>query len=203
MRISSSRFHCSSTPSTDSASVSSTMVSSTSCSSAPSLASSLAPSVTRLSSASAAPAGSFFVDCAHAVEPRLAQDDVEGAPTVEDIKPRQHAHSSDRDFAPPSPIRPYCLAVRYTQPPRCRQQVAGDGLALATAVAPANVVMPGLQGNSVVGAVFNPTIDVHALNHAPILSLIRFYNEDFGITLQDTVPIRAQNVTNWLTEPMF
>ncbi|KAJ7016925.1 hypothetical protein C8F04DRAFT_1158877 [Mycena alexandri] len=84
-----------------------------------------------------------------------------------------------------------------------RKQVAGDGLALATAVAPANVVVPALQGNSVVGAAFNPTIDVHTLNHAPILSLIRFYNEDFGITLQDTVPIRVQKVTNWLTEPMF
>ncbi|KAJ7919755.1 hypothetical protein B0H13DRAFT_1868169 [Mycena leptocephala] len=84
-----------------------------------------------------------------------------------------------------------------------RKQVAGDGLALATTVAAGNAVMPGLQGNPAVGAVFSPTIDVHALTHAGILSLIRFYNEDFGITLQDTVPIRAQKVTNWLVEPMF
>jgi hypothetical protein len=63
------------------------------------------------------------------------------------------------------------------------RQVSGDGLALATAVAPPNLAVPGLQGNSI-GAVFNPTIDVQTLNHAPILSLIRFYNEDFGVALQ-------------------
>ncbi|KAJ7501037.1 hypothetical protein B0H11DRAFT_1993426 [Mycena galericulata] len=84
-----------------------------------------------------------------------------------------------------------------------RKQVAADGLALATALAPANVPVPPLQGNAVVGAVFNATIDVRALNHAMILSLIRFYNEDFGITVPDTVPVRSQKVTNWLIEPMF
>ncbi|KAJ7312638.1 hypothetical protein DFH08DRAFT_1044305 [Mycena albidolilacea] len=77
-----------------------------------------------------------------------------------------------------------------------RKQVAGDGLALATVLAPPNLMVPGLQGNSVVGATFSPTIDAHTLNHGPILSLIRFYNEDFGITLQDTVPIRAQKVSD-------
>jgi hypothetical protein len=95
-----------------------------------------------------------------------------------------------------------CLSTKLTSQKILDRQVSGDGLALATAVAPPNLAVPGLQGNSI-GAVFNPTIDVQTLNHAPILSLIRFYNEDFGITLQDTVPIRTQKVTNWLTEPMF
>ncbi|KAJ7501372.1 hypothetical protein B0H11DRAFT_2373528 [Mycena galericulata] len=86
-----------------------------------------------------------------------------------------------------------------------KKQVAGDGLALATALAPVNpnVNVPPPQGNAAVGAVFHATIDTHGMNHGMILGLIRFYNEDFGIVPGDTVPTRSQKITNWLTEPMF
>ncbi|KAJ7073916.1 hypothetical protein C8F01DRAFT_1098681 [Mycena amicta] len=83
------------------------------------------------------------------------------------------------------------------------KQVAGDGLALATALAPPNVAIPALQGNPEVGDVMTPTIDVYTLDSAAILTLIRFHNEDFGIYLQDAVHNRAQKVANWLTQPMF
>ncbi|KAJ7195124.1 hypothetical protein GGX14DRAFT_575894 [Mycena pura] len=59
---------------------------------------------------------------------------------------------------------------------RRRNRVASDGLVLATA--PANVNVPPSQGNAAVGAEFNVTIDTHGMNHATILGLIRFYNED-------------------------
>ncbi|KAJ7840743.1 hypothetical protein B0H13DRAFT_2100278 [Mycena leptocephala] len=84
-----------------------------------------------------------------------------------------------------------------------KKQVAGDGLALATALAPVNVNVPPPQANATVGAVFHATIDTHGMNHANILGLIQFYNEDFGIAAEDTVSTRSQKITNWLTEPMF
>jgi hypothetical protein len=63
--------------------------------------------------------------------------------------------------------------------------------------------VPPPQANATVGAVFHATIDTHGMNHANILGLIQFYNEDFGIAAEDTVSTRSQKITNWLTEPMF
>ncbi|KAJ7073925.1 hypothetical protein C8F01DRAFT_1242216 [Mycena amicta] len=84
-----------------------------------------------------------------------------------------------------------------------QKQVAGDGIALAAPLAPPNVVIPAPQGNPQVGDIMTPTIDIYALTHAPILGLIQFYNEDFGIATADTVSVRAQKVFNWLTEDVF
>ncbi|KAJ7367586.1 hypothetical protein DFH08DRAFT_795737 [Mycena albidolilacea] len=71
-----------------------------------------------------------------------------------------------------------------------KKQVTGDGLALATALAPVNpnVNVPPLQGDAAVGAVFHATIETHGMNHGTILGLIRFYNEDFSIAPGDTNP---------------
>ncbi|KAJ6502197.1 hypothetical protein C8R45DRAFT_975724 [Mycena sanguinolenta] len=83
-----------------------------------------------------------------------------------------------------------------------KKQVAGDGLALATALA-GNTPVPPPQGNPAVGAVSSASIDPHAMTNAQILALIRFYNEDFGIIPTDPIPARLQKIMNWLIEPMF
>ncbi|KAJ7137704.1 hypothetical protein C8R44DRAFT_975704 [Mycena epipterygia] len=83
-----------------------------------------------------------------------------------------------------------------------KKQVAGDGLALATALA-GNTPVPPPQGDAAVGAVYSASIDPHGMTHAQILGLIRFYNEDFGIIPTDLVPARVQKITNWLIEPML
>ncbi|KAF8204347.1 hypothetical protein K438DRAFT_1964696 [Mycena galopus ATCC 62051] len=87
-----------------------------------------------------------------------------------------------------------------------KKQVSGDGLVLATALAPANPevdVPEGPQDGAKIGAVFSPTINTLGMDYALILGLIRFYNEDLGIVAGDTLPMRSQKVVWWLTEPLF
>ncbi|KAJ6467686.1 hypothetical protein C8R47DRAFT_812574 [Mycena vitilis] len=55
------------------------------------------------------------MDCAHAMQPRLAQDYVECPVTFEDVKLRLYAHSAHADVAVPSPVRPETGAIRHTQ----------------------------------------------------------------------------------------
>ncbi|KAJ6578805.1 hypothetical protein DFH09DRAFT_1077724 [Mycena vulgaris] len=79
-----------------------------------------------------------------------------------------------------------------------KKEVPGDGLSLATALAP-DIPVPLPQHNAEIGAVFNATLNPYDLDDASILSLIRFYNEDFGIILTDTTPTRCQKISDWLT----
>ena len=50
------------------------------------------------------------------------------------------------------------------------------------------------------GARFAPNIDPHTLASATIISMIRFYNEDYGIVDGDTIEKRRHKVANWLTQ---
>ena len=81
--------------------------------------------------------------------------------------------------------------------------MAGDGLNLSASLAPVNVPVPAANPNATVGTCYSATIDVHGMDHAMILGMIRFHNEDFGIIVQDTVPMRSQKIANWLTDSMF
>ncbi|KAJ7898829.1 hypothetical protein B0H14DRAFT_2674425 [Mycena olivaceomarginata] len=85
-----------------------------------------------------------------------------------------------------------------------QKQVPGDGSLLAQTMA-GNTAVPPLppHANTNIGGVYSVTIDVSNLNLGPILGLIRFYNEDFGIQAGDTLSTRKQKIMNWLTLPMF
>ncbi|KAJ7073933.1 hypothetical protein C8F01DRAFT_1224715 [Mycena amicta] len=80
-----------------------------------------------------------------------------------------------------------------------QKEVAGDGLALAVALAPPNVELPAQQGNPQLGDVMSPTINYGEVDDAQILALIRFYNEDFRIVPADDISMRARKIRMWLT----
>ena len=83
-------------------------------------------------------------------------------------------------------------------------QIAGDGLALAQAVAhnaaTRNALVP-LDPIPAVGDIppnFNHNLPSY--NHTDILRLIIFYNDDFGIVQGDTVPSQIDSFRRFLSE---
>jgi len=79
-------------------------------------------------------------------------------------------------------------------------QVDGDGTNLANSILPHNQhpLVP-LAAAPATGTVFSLTIDTHNLTHPIILRLVQYYNQTFNIQPGDTMPIRSQKITNWLT----
>ena len=80
-------------------------------------------------------------------------------------------------------------------------QVDGDGSILANAIAPNNNQNPvaPLAVAPAVGTILSPTMETHNLNHPTILRIAQYYNQHFDIQPGDTVPVRSQKMTNWLT----
>lgn len=83
-------------------------------------------------------------------------------------------------------------------------QIAGDGLALAQAVAHTvaarNALVPLAQIPPLgdIPPNFNP--NPSSYNHAEIYRLIIFYNDDFGIVQADTLLARVESFRRFLAE---
>ncbi|GBE86090.1 hypothetical protein SCP_0806140 [Sparassis crispa] len=86
-------------------------------------------------------------------------------------------------------------SVRYAAP---QKVIVGDGLELAQGLVRGNVAIPDVPVGEV-GSVLSAMIDTSELDHAKILRLIRFYNQDFGIQATDVLATRVQKIANYVT----
>jgi hypothetical protein len=83
-------------------------------------------------------------------------------------------------------------------------QIAGDGLALAQAIAhnaaTQNALLPLAQIPQLGDIPPNFNSNLPNYNHGDILQLVIFYNDNFGIVQVDTVRVRIDKFRRFLTE---
>ncbi|KIM73965.1 hypothetical protein PILCRDRAFT_92801 [Piloderma croceum F 1598] len=117
-------------------------------------------------------------------------------------------------FNTPSVSRPKCdtsgvehgskPGIGGYQPPV--KETPGSGLALAVQLNLGGIPLPQqlalLQANAIAGMGQVPpfyNVDIDAYQHRDLLRLIKFYNNNFGIILSDSLPTRKQKFHLWMT----
>ena len=92
-------------------------------------------------------------------------------------------------------------------------QTPSSGIALAVQLKPAGIQLPQqlvvLQANAVTGNLAPPAalgqappfynVDIDTYQHGDVLRLVEFYNDGFGIVLDDRLPTHQQKFHTWLT----